>query len=99
MPAFFGNCAVNQTGPSMNGTETPGVLPVVYVNLTDTTNNPPQFSNQWFYAMAGSQSQVLAVALAAITTGKHVSAILTAPAAPVPSGPYPQLQALYLNTT
>jgi hypothetical protein len=97
MPAYQGICTVNQAGPSMDGTETPGVLPVIYVNLTDTTSSPPAFSNEWFYAMVGSQNQVLAVALAAINASKLAYAIVNT--TPATTGQCPQLQALYLQTT
>jgi len=85
-------CIVNNAGPAADGTETDP--PVVYVNLTDTAGS---FSGQWFYATAGAQNMMLAVALAAMNGQKHVQ---VAAAAPNPgNSPYTNIDRLYLNAT
>lgn len=85
-------CTVNEVGPATDGTETPD--PVVYINLTDTAGS---FANQWFYAAAGGQNQMLAVGLAAINGQRHVEAGATAPNAG--GSPYTAVTRMYLNRT
>jgi hypothetical protein len=63
-------CTVNQAGPAADGTET--AQPVVYINLSDQSPTPA-FTNQWFYTAENSRSEMLAVALGAITTGNPVT--------------------------
>jgi hypothetical protein len=84
-------CTVNQAGPAADGTET--AVPVVYINLSDQSPTPA-FGNQWFYAAENSRSEMLAVALAAITTGNSVAV----GAAPPNAGgsPYTEISRLYL---
>jgi hypothetical protein len=60
-------CTVNNVGSAVDGSETSGTQ--AYVSLTDTAGS---FSAKFFYLPALAQNQMLAVALAAITTGKKV---------------------------
>lgn len=84
------SCTVNQVGPAADGTDTPP--PTVYLMLSDTAGS---FNYQWFYAAENSRNQMLAVALAAISLGRHVTAALGVPS---PTGlPYPQCYRLYLG--
>jgi hypothetical protein len=70
---FF--CQVNQTGAAMNNSgETPN--PMVLVRLTDVGGT---FSNTWFYAPQAAKNQILAVALAAITTQSQVNVYVDPP--------------------
>jgi hypothetical protein len=92
MPWF--TCTVNNAGPATDGTETPA--PVVYINLTDTAN-PPSFSGYWFYAANPGQSQMLAVALAAINGARTVNVGATAPNAG--NNPYTEITRMYLNAS
>jgi hypothetical protein len=93
LPKVLYTCIVNCVGPATDGTETND--PVVYINLTDTGNNPAAFVRQWFYAAEGGQDQMLDVALAAMNGGKHVQAA----AEPPNSGgsPYTRIARLNLN--
>jgi hypothetical protein len=69
---------------------------VVVVQLTDTASSPA-FSNVWFFAAQGYQNQILAAALAAISTGSQVSAFVDPPAAGANSGSPPtRLYNLYV---
>jgi hypothetical protein len=70
MAAQFVICQVSQTGPSENGE--------VYVNLTEKGG---AFQNRWFIATPSKRREILATALAAITTGFNVNVGLDSPAA------------------
>jgi hypothetical protein len=93
--AWYFKCIVNNVGPATDGTETSD--PVVYINLTDAGNTPAAFVGQWFYAAQGGQNAMLAVALAAMNSGKHVQAGVVPPN---PGGsPYTAITRMYLNAT
>jgi hypothetical protein len=49
----------------------------VLINLTDAAGS---FSDTWFFATASAKNQMLAVALAAISTQSQVSAFVETPA-------------------
>jgi hypothetical protein len=70
----WNTCRVNLAGPAADGTETPN--PVVYINLTDQGGT---FSGQWFFASQDGKTEMLAVALSAISLGKNVAAALDPP--------------------
>lgn len=78
MPNYL--CTINQMGPANYG---PTTNPNVYVNLTDTLGS---FTDTWFYAAEGIQSQVIDVGLSAIIHKKHVNITADAPVAS--DGPY-----------
>jgi hypothetical protein len=75
-------CTVNQAGPSIDAGQ-------VQFSLTDTNNT---FSNTWFYAASQFQNQMLAVALAAISTQSQINAWVDAPQAGVTT----ECHALYI---
>lgn len=83
-------CKVNNAGPAADGTLT--VAPDVYINLTD---NAGTFSGQWFFAANNCKSQMLAVALAAISLQTTVGCILDPPNQN--NSPFTQIYRLYLN--
>lgn len=61
------------------------------------TDSAGTFANQWFYAAANSKNEMLAVALAAISSQKTVGCILDPPNAG--NNPFTQIYRLYLNKT
>ena len=75
-------CTVNQAGPSIDSGQ-------VQFSLTDTNKT---FSNTWFNAASPFQNQMLAVALAAISTQSQVNAWVDAPQA----GNTTECHALYI---
>jgi hypothetical protein len=87
--AWYG-CTVNEVGPASDGTET--AQPVIYVNLTDVSGS---FTGQWFFAAENSRTEMLAVALSAISLGKQVTAALDAPNAG--GSPYTQCYRMYVS--
>jgi hypothetical protein len=87
--AWF-TCKVNNVGPASDGTETPD--PTIYINLTDTAGS---FSGQWFFAANNSKSQMMAVALSAITLQATVQ--VAAPAPNAANNPFTEISRLYLN--
>ena len=82
-------CTVNGAGPAMDGTQYPP--PVVLIDLSDQAGS---FGNQWFYAPASAKDEMLAVALAAISLGRSVSATVELPNAG--GVPFTQIYRLYL---
>ena len=87
-------CTVNSAGPATDGTETSD--PVVYINLTDTAPSSA-FTAQWFYAGETGQTLMLAVAIAALNSGKHVE---VGAYPPNPSGsPYTEITRFYLKSS
>ncbi len=82
-------CTVNEVGPATDGTETPD--PVIYLNLTDQAGS---FSNSWFYAANGGQTQMLGVGIAAISGNKPVQVAADAPN--TGNSPYTGISRLYL---
>jgi|GEM_PF-4945295 len=75
-------CVVNSVGPLSNNDISIYISPD---SLLDTPTNPffivlvlsdvkNQFSGQWFFADSGAENYMLAVGLAAISTGNHVTA-------------------------
>lgn len=91
MPEIFGViCTVNEAGAAADGAEGPN--PVIYVNLTDTAGS---FANVWFYVEELAKREILAVALAAITSRRRVNATLELPHSDSP--PYKQVYRLYLR--
>lgn len=90
MPEVFGfECIVNAAGPAADGAEGPN--PVIYLNLTDLAGN---FYQDWFFASDAAKREILAVALAAITTQKPVNATIDPPNPD--NNPYTQVFRLYL---
>ncbi|MGB0073816.1 MAG: hypothetical protein WBP71_12775 [Terracidiphilus sp.] len=69
-------CNVYTTGVTVLHSDTPA--PEVLLQLSDT-NSTPAFTNTWFFAAEGAQNQMLAVALAAISTLSTVSAWVDPP--------------------
>jgi hypothetical protein len=59
-------CKVHQAGPA-------GANSTVRIRLSDTASNP-EFTNRWFRALTGREKEMLAVALAAISSGYEVEA-------------------------
>lgn len=86
------HCIVNAAGPASDGTETP--VPVIYINLSDAAGS---FANSWFYAADNSKSQMLAVALTAISLQATVQVILDTPNAN--NNPFTQIYRLYVNAS
>jgi hypothetical protein len=84
------DCQVLQAGPASDGSET--AEPVVYIRLTDSGQ---AFTGYWFFAAENSRNEMLAVALAALSTGKRVSAAVDVPVDNNSS--YTQIHRLYLN--
>jgi len=82
-------CVVTGAGPATDGTETAD--PVIYIQLTDVNN---AFSNYWFYASENSRNEMLAVALAAMSTGKRVTAAADEPVSS--NATYTRIYRLYL---
>jgi hypothetical protein len=89
MSTFY-NCKVNAAGPADDGTETPA--PVIYINLTDQSGS---FAGYWFYARENSKSQMLAVALTAISLQATVQVAADPPN--TPNNIYTQIYRLYVN--
>jgi hypothetical protein len=85
-------CSVNLTGPAAGSSETPD--PVIFINLTDSGG---AFTRYWFFAASVAKREMLATALAAISTGYRVSAFVDSPNAN--NTPYTQCHRLYVNTT
>jgi len=83
------NCVVNEVGPASDATDT--TAPVIYINLTDSEGS---FANTWFYAAAGVQKEMLAVAIAAINQDRRVEAGLVPPNAN--NTPYTPVTRMYL---
>jgi hypothetical protein len=83
-------CDVNLAGPAANSTETAN--PVIFINLTDTGG---AFANYWFFADNVAKREMLATALAALSTNFRVSALLDPPNAN--NSPYTQCYRFYLN--
>jgi hypothetical protein len=81
-------CNVIQAGPGVNGSLTPD--PQVQFLLTDAQGT---FSNTWFFASQAAKNQMLAVALAAISTQSQVNAWVDAPE----EGTVTQCYALYIK--
>jgi hypothetical protein len=67
-------CIVNQVGPTTLHSDTPA--PEIALNLTDVGGS---FSDNWFFAAASARNQMLAVALAAVSTQLQVSAWVDPP--------------------
>jgi len=86
-------CKVNGVGPAADGTETPDGS--VYINATDTANPPGFQGGQWFYFADNSKSQMLAVAIAAISIGTTVELGADPPNAN--NTPFTEVSRLYLN--
>jgi hypothetical protein len=84
------NCTVNNAGPAADGAEAPSPPgPVVYINLTDEGG---AFVGRWFYAADNSRSEMLAVALTAISLQATVS-VATAD----PPDEFTQIYRFYIN--
>ena len=82
-------CTVNEVGPATDATDTPA--PVIYLNLTDQGGS---FTNTWFYAGSGGQTQMLAVGIAAINGNKPVQVGADAPNAG--NSPFTAISRMYL---
>ena len=81
-------CIVNQAGPSTQATSTSS--PVVLFNLSDVQGS---FNNTWFFAAGTAKNQMLAVALAAVSTQSQVNAWVDTP---TPGGPVTECYNLYI---
>lgn len=83
-------CTVNQAGPVSNAPETQS--PTIYLELTDLGAT---FDHTWFFAANSAKREMLAVALAAISTQSQVRAEVD-----IPTGqdthPHPQCYRLYI---
>jgi hypothetical protein len=90
VPEVLQSCIVNNAGPAADSADP--VPPAVYINLTDSGGT---FVNQWFYAAENSKSQMLAVALTAISLQTTVACVLDPPNPG--NNPYTQIYRLYLN--
>lgn len=90
MPEVFGyTCTVNMVGAAGDGGEGPN--PVIYINLTDSRGS---FQNAWFFALDAAKNQILATALAAVSSHRQVSATLDPPK--VGNSPYTVCFRLYI---
>ena len=85
-------CTVNEAGAASDGGRRPN--PLIYTSLTDTGGS---FSNNWFYVEELAKKEILAVALAALTSRRHVTAAIEPPNAG--NSPYTQIFRLYLRTS
>jgi len=85
-------CTVNQAGPAADGGEGPN--PVVYVNLTAADGS---FADYWFFVEDLAKREALAVALAALTSRRRVSATIETPHPG--NSPYTQIYRLYLRSS
>jgi hypothetical protein len=84
------NCTVNNAGPAADAAEAPSPPgPVVYINLTDEGG---VFANRWFYAADNTKSEMLAVALTAISLQATVQ-VATAD----PPDEFTQIYRFYIN--
>jgi hypothetical protein len=92
-PMAWYTCRVNGVGPAADGTETPDGT--VYINVTDTASPPGFQGGQWFYCADNSKSQMLAVAIAAISIGATVEFGAVPPNAN--NTPFTEVSRLYLN--
>jgi hypothetical protein len=93
MSEWLPNCLVNAAGPASDGLEAPNPPDLVtYINLTDQGGS---FANKWFYAADNSKSEMLAVALTAISVQASVQVTLDPPNAA--NDPFTKVYRLYLN--
>jgi hypothetical protein len=83
-------CTVNEVGPAADATET--AQPVIYINLTDVSGS---FTGQWFFAAENARTEMLAVALSAISLGKQVTTALDQPN--TGGSPYTQCYRMYVS--
>jgi hypothetical protein len=84
------NCTVNNAGPAANGAEAPSPPgPVVYINLTDEGG---AFQGRWFYAADNTKSEMLAVALTAMSLQATVLAFIVDP-----PNEFTQIYRFYVN--
>jgi hypothetical protein len=83
-------CTVNEAGAAADGAESPN--PVVYINLTDTGGS---FPDSWFWVEEAAKREILAVALAAVTSRRRVNATIEPPHPG--NSPYTQIYRLYLR--
>jgi hypothetical protein len=86
-------CTVNLAGAAGDGTETPA--PVIYITLTDTTPSK-SFTGTVFFAHPDAKSEILSVALSAMSLGKSVVAFVDPSTSKDGKPPYSQLHRLYL---
>jgi hypothetical protein len=86
-------CVVNAVGPVVDAPETPS--PSVYVNLTDMGGS---FDHTWFFAANNCKREMLATALAAISTQSQVRAALDTPTGQDVT-PHPQCYRLFLTVS
>jgi len=86
-------CTVNQAGPAaQNQSETAD--PVIYLQLSDLGGS---FDHTWFFMADSCKKEMLAVALAAISTQTQVVAwVVPPPSPPAPGGPSPECYNLYI---
>jgi hypothetical protein len=82
-------CTVNQVGAA--GDSGDGPNPVTYINLTDTRGS---FNNFWFFAEDRAKREILATALAAVSSGLRVNATIETPNAN--NSPYTPCFRLYI---
>jgi hypothetical protein len=74
MPNYYDRCTVVSAGASVEAADTPDNP--VYLVLTDLGG---KFENGLFFASDAMKREMLAVALTAISTGKHVYAVADPP--------------------
>ena len=87
-------CTVNQVGPAADGAGAETAIPVIYVNLSDSSDS---FSSCWFFAAEQSRREMLAVALAALNTGRTVSVCVQTPNPG--NDPYTPCYRMYVNAS
>ena len=92
MSIWLPHCTVNAAGTASDPTEPNLTPPATYILLTDQAGS---FAARWFYAADNSKSQMLAVALTAISSQADVQVTLDPPNAA--NNPFTQIYRLYVN--
>jgi hypothetical protein len=90
MAEVFGvTCTVNPVGAAADSGDGPN--PVTYINLTDTAGS---FNGFWFFAADAAKREILATALAAVSSHMLVNATIITPNAN--NDPYTPCLRLYI---
>jgi hypothetical protein len=89
----YATCVVNFAGPAVDGGIS-GITPDPQINiqLTDTGGS---FGGTWFYAADVGKTAILAVAIAAMTSGKMVGVSFVAPNPG--NNPFTEIYGMYLQ--
>ena len=90
----FATCNVNNAGPAVGGGIS-GITPNPQINiqLTDLAGSFP--GGTWFYAVDVGKTAILAVAIAAMTSGKTVGVSFLAPNPG--NSPFTEIYGMYLQ--